>query len=565
VSPALVDPNSPYVGRRAAPPAGTTTTRTATTAKKQAAPFDWTAFANSVFAPIDYSGLAKVASGRAASDTDALVAGYKTLQSDALAQASARAAQQGQLGLDTSRYLEWLNLGGLAAGDYANAAAAQRAAAAGYSGGLQQTVSDEAAKVQANLAAAGSSQTALNQGQAAGNALYGLGGNLPALQLDAIGPTVAAGLRALPAQTLGYGQQLAFGELGQGQQEAAKLNAEIVTARAKQGALAASYLDKLSEVARESGQDRISNYYKALAIKMKADATTAEGRQIDAAASKVVGHIVYKDGTEPTDAKGNLIPIAAGAARLHYSQDSFGRDVVFDPTTGKRTVMSSGQFKDDSGNIYAVGLTGKMDLISAGKPDAPTRLDTVSDQTGTYIWDPYTGQRGRKIAGPPASATRAPSDVAQTAPPRFDSANSNAQGFRSDQYGDPIPGRNKQPVLMPGWRRGASGMPVKIGKGPKPYRIPAGISERAQEMAYGLVGIDPAHPTDPPIGEAKLYGVAFKQLVALMHGSGVPLAAARKAARDLLVSVGYDPDLGANIGAGIKGTTGRALDILTGA
>jgi hypothetical protein len=189
--------------------------------------------------------LADIASARAASETNATIAGLKALQDYANQQGLLRATQQGQLGLAASKYLEGLHLPERTTADYAAAADAQRAAASGYSGGLQQTVSDAAAQVQQNLQATGSPQTAYNQSEAAGNALYALGGTLPATQFGVTGPTVAASLRALPAQALGYGQQLALGQLGAGQQEAAKFNADITGALAKQGTLASSYLDDL--------------------------------------------------------------------------------------------------------------------------------------------------------------------------------------------------------------------------------------------------------------------------------------------------------------------------------
>jgi hypothetical protein len=571
----IFHPGARPAGMAAAAPATTTTTAGTTNGGKgaapPAAPFDWAAYAKSVFAPIDYSNLAKIASGRAASDTDALVAGYKTLQSDALTQAAARATQQGQLGLASSKYLEGLNLGGLAAGDYASAAAAERAAAAGYSGGLQQTVSDAAAKVQANLAAAGSPQTALNQGAAAGNALYGLGGNLPALQLDAIGPTVAAGLRALPAQTLGYGQQLAFGELGAGQQEASKLNAEIVTARAKQGALAASYLDKLSEVARQSGQDKIANYYKAMAIKMKEDALKAQGNQIDAAASKVIGHIVYKDGTEPTDPKGNVIPIAAGPGKSTYRNDAYGRLLQIAPD-GSITVRSEGHWTDSAGATWRVGLDGKQTLVST-KPVTPhtfgsatsgyytidpntgkvvqlkegtgptPHYTTYDDGTNTYTVDRDTGQKWLIGPSKPSTAGTSTSKDPFGRPVRY-----NADGSQTIMG----PGLWENPVTHATYTVGIDGTFTPFSKGkqpkpPKPYAIPQGTYDNAQKvaaLAFGAtatIGSGAFATTIAGSGKRKSYQEAFRRVTAYLHGALPPsqYKLIVPAATAILVSVGY--------------------------
>jgi hypothetical protein len=152
----------------------------------------------------------------AAADVASAVAGIRAQQDEIRRQAGQQAGQVNDAAHSAAQFLQSLGLGDAVAGDYAHAAEAQRAGAAGYSGGLRTTVDDAAAQVQRNLASLGSGQQVPGQGAAAGDALYGLGGNLPANTLDVLGPLAAQSARALPAQTLGYGQALAVGVQGAG-------------------------------------------------------------------------------------------------------------------------------------------------------------------------------------------------------------------------------------------------------------------------------------------------------------------------------------------------------------
>jgi hypothetical protein len=402
----------------AAPSNGTTAKKTtAANTTPPAAPFDWTAWASRVAAgsgitPADLAALTKTASARAASETAATIAGYHTDQQAARDAAARAAAQQGQLGLASSRYLAGLDLPGQTAADYQAAAAAQVAAAQGFQGGLQQTVTDAAQGVQRNLDALGSPQAATDQGQAAGNALYALGGYLPSGNLAATGLANATALRALPAQTLGYGQELAQGELAAGQAEAAKFNPDIVNARAGQAALAAKYLDSLSEQARQAGQDRVANLFKVAAIAQdqeaaaaRASAASAKAADIDPAVSKLNGYLSHSDGTPALDAKGKTVPVTAtgAAAKPYRYQDSFGREVQMNPD-GTQAVLSEGHWTDSAGNTWRVAVNGKQTLVSTKpvtEPTPHTRVVTLGKQQ--WLVDTATGAKIQYIG--PAAAT----------------------------------------------------------------------------------------------------------------------------------------------------------------
>jgi len=518
------------------PPAAPASSSTKGTTAAAPSTFDWAALAKQALAPVDLSGLTRIAAARAAEKTNALVAGYTSLQTAALQQAAQRAAQQGQLGVAASKYLEGLDLGGRVAGDYANAAAAQRAAAAGYSGGLQQTVSDAAAEVQRNLAAAGSPQTAVNQGAAAGNVLYGLGGNLPALQLDAVGPAVAAGLRALPAQTLGYSQTLAAGQLAQGQQEAAKYNPEIVAARANEATLAADYFDKLSAAARDAGQDRIANLYKLLSLKQKDDAAVALANYRDAQLHKPQTFGSPTSGyfsIDPATGKVSQLTTGTGSAPKTFGSSTSGYFTI-DPATGKVVQLTTGTgtapktFGSGTSGYYTIDPnTGKVIQLTTGTGSAPKTFGSA--QSGYYTIGP-----DGKVIQLTSGTGLAPSDTAQTAPPRFNASNSNAQGFRSDQYGDPILGKNKQPVLMPGWKWGKNGMPVKMDTGSGSSTSMRVLRAQAAKLARQLSQPSGGHYTNGVLvpgsqRDPVLYPQALEQVYALFPQTPAGYAAAKRA------------------------------------
>jgi hypothetical protein len=372
-------------------------------------------------------GLAGTASARAAQETGAVVAGLKAQQDAALAQAAHRAAQQGQLATAASTFLDNLNLGGQTAGDYANAAAAQVAAAQGFQGGLQQTVSDAASEVQRGLAAAGSSQTALNQGQAAGNALYGLGGYLPSAQLGVVGPSVAASMRTLPAMTLGYGQQLAAGALGAGQQAAAAFGPDIAAALARQPALAASYLDALQDRARQAAQDRADNAYRQQTLRQNAYQFGATQRQhnADARAAAKAAAASLKARTDYQNAQLG-ITAAKAQAQINYQNARLTNDTARIRETAAHNTALEKLAAQNAANLNAY-RQGQIDLgtFNANTSRINSQTSRINAQTsrataltkapstiptakGQKQWNPATGRWDLIPGTAPAKTTKGP-------------------------------------------------------------------------------------------------------------------------------------------------------------
>lgn len=319
--------------------------------------------------PVDYGALLRTARAAAAQDVAQNVAGIRQQQSDLIAQASARAAEQGNAARATADFLRSLNLPGLTEQAFANSAAAERAAAQGYSGGLQQTVGDAAARMQQQLANVGAPGAVQNLGPAAGNVLYGLGGNLPASQLDVAGPLTAASLRALPAQALAYGQQQALGALGAGQQDAAKLNSQILAAQAQRSTLVSGYLKTLSDQARQSGNDQLAHALDVL--KYQADQDAAKNLQ-DWRSAQL---------NKPT-----------------YFQGANGAEYVANPQTGKvmqitdAAPMKPITFGSAASGYYAIDpTTGQVQQIVKPTPTA-TATRPVSVAAGSSLVNPSTGK-----------------------------------------------------------------------------------------------------------------------------------------------------------------------------
>lgn len=498
------------------------------------------------------------ASAHAAAETNAVVAGIVAQQQAAYQQAALRAAQQGQLGIATSKYLEGLDIGGAVAGDYAHAAAAQRAAAAGYSGGLQQTVSDAAAGVQANLNAIGGPQTATNQGAAAGKVLYGLGGDLPSTQLDVVGPTVAAGLRALPAQMLGYGQLLAAGELGQGQQEAAKLTPEIVAARAQQPTLAGKYLDSLETAAATARQNAFDN---AIAqAKVNQDAASAQetasyhaqslaalnqwrNAQIDLANAKAAApqfHNVGGNLYAYSPSTGKLTLAATAPAKPITTKDGFGRVISVAPD-GTQTVLTSGSMRGADGAVYQVGTDDTLTPLIAGRAPTPqTQIVTLGNEQ--WLVDKATGAKIRRI-GNVASST-------STAAPTTKTINGVTYQWNA--------GTRK-------WVK--SGLPAGTATKPKPYEVSSGAFSNAVSVAKAVRGgSGAANPLYAALGLAPPasekpggWGEAMRRVSAYLRGAGVKQSFIASTARNALISAGYvPPGAAAAATPGIFGLIGGA-------
>jgi hypothetical protein len=177
----------------------------------------------------------------------AQVAAIQQQQNQANTDAQARAQQINQASLAASQYVS--GLGTPTYNTYKDAATTLAGLSQGFSGQLQTDAGNQAAKVQADLAAAGSPQTAQNNGASLANVLYGMRGLQPASTLLNAGTAAASHENAVPSSILGYGQDLAAGALGAGKAAASALTPSILAARAQAPTLATQYLASLNDQA----------------------------------------------------------------------------------------------------------------------------------------------------------------------------------------------------------------------------------------------------------------------------------------------------------------------------
>lgn len=206
-------------------------------------------------APFTLKGLTAQAQQMAATDTQSQVAAIEAQQA-ALRAAAADRAKQINLAAQAAAGMQ-TGIGGETAASYTAAAKDIAGFAQGYSGDLRAAAEAQAAKTLEGLQAVGGNPGQVKnpqQGEQLGNVLYGLGGAVPANTLLAAGQAQAGAQRQLPASTLGYGQQQALGALASGDQSAKALIADIINAKAGQGASARTYLSQLIGGANSEAQ-----------------------------------------------------------------------------------------------------------------------------------------------------------------------------------------------------------------------------------------------------------------------------------------------------------------------
>lgn len=297
------------------------------------------------------------------------VAALRTQQAQAQADAAARANQIGRASLAAANFLQ--PLGNVTKQDYAAALAQNTGLAGGYSGQLRQDAASEAAKAQQTLAAIpGNNQQVVNRGDSLANLLYGLQGAIPgrALITEGLGATAAA--RALPAATLGQGQNAALGVLGAGRTAAARFDPQIAAAQAREPQLAHSILG-----------DLISQQQKQL------PKITASGGGI---------YSISPDGTIKT------LKEPSSSTSLRYYQDGAGIWRVFDPTTGKVSTLpgapkpasasSSGDFTLNPGDVR-YDANGNVIASRPPTPAKPTKTIVGDSTSGRSTMTTYPDGR----------------------------------------------------------------------------------------------------------------------------------------------------------------------------
>lgn len=285
-------------------------------------------------------------------DVASQVAAFQQQQAQANAQATQRAQQINLAAQAAARYEA--GLGDQTAASFDNAAKSEAGFAQGYSGQLQQTASDAAAKVQAGLAAVGApagQAPSTTQGTDLANVLYGLGGQIPANTLETAGQAAAAAQRQLPAATLGYGQQQASGTLGQGAATAAALAPNIANALAQQPTLAAQYLSQLGT--------------------QNNDAVTQRNNEIELASL-----IQNRDAAQTVAATKANAPKTFGSAASGY--------YTIDPTSGKLTQVTKPVEKAAVPHTFGSASTGYYTLDADGKATQLTAPVTLPKAPKTF-------------------------------------------------------------------------------------------------------------------------------------------------------------------------------------
>lgn len=317
---------------------------------------DYTPLLKALQAAPNTAGLAKQAVAQAQGETATTVAALRAQQDQANRQAAVRAQQINHATLAAANFLTGLHLADKLGAGLRSAAQDQANLASGYSGQLQQTVGDAANAVAQHMASLGAPGGVPSTAQQAGNVLYGLGGAIPANEMLTVAPYAVAAARALPAQTIGYGQQQAAAALGKGADAAAQLNPDIAAAYGKLPELQRTILSDLQSAAEKARQDAIGNIYKALQLQQSGNTAEAlrayRQAQIDASNARAAETAAHNAALE-RDAQ----------ARITIEQQR------------------------------------------ANKPPAP-RYTTVTDAKGTYIVNEDTGEK-RLVAGPKPSSSGA--------------------------------------------------------------------------------------------------------------------------------------------------------------
>lgn len=426
-------------------------------------------------------------------DVAAQVQAFQQQQALANTQALQRAQQINLAAQAAARYEA--GLGDQTAASFDNAAKSEAGFAQGYSGQLQQTASDAAAKVQAGLAAVGApagQAPSSTQGTDLANVLYGLGGQIPANTLETAGQAAAAAQRQLPAATLGYGQQQAQGLLGQGAATAAAIQPSIANALSQQPTLAAQYLSQLGT--------------------QNNDAVTQRNSEIELASL-----IQNRTATQTTDAAKAAKPSMFGSSATGYYS--------IDPTSGKVTQVTPPVVKPTTPKTfggaktgyYTLGTDGTVTQITPPAPAAPPK-------TGSAL-PAYGGLTPSGLRTLTTATTKLVAGLGSSVPQKV---HYGAKGVNT-----PEPGTGKQPVPY------AEALQQAIAQGPD---TPAWTKKATQIVnstpAYSTMGKNGRPYTGPAAVKAATAGAtqAFK--------AGVPKATALAAAeasgkypKSVLVSV----------------------------
>lgn len=417
------------------------------------------------------------ATQQAKADIAAQLAAYHSEQNAATAAARRNAAQILAATKTAAKFLT--PLADQTARDYQNAVANQQGIAQGFTGLLRDDAQAAADAAAAKAVAAGGSAGQIHgQGASLANLLYGLSGKLPTdvLQVEGLGATAAA--RALPASTLGYGQQEAVGAIGAGQQAAAQYQPDIAKALASRPALEQQYLSQFQDAARQAQQDQLSNAFRLLSAQQAQQRLTA--------------------------------PRVAGL--------SGGGLYSYDPTTGQVQILREPQLtptlRSIDGGIVQVNPDGSSSVVYQ-EPKQPkiTQVggDVVSINPDGTVTRLYKGANSK----------------AASKPQRIGSAATGYSWLYPDGRIVPLQGKYGKPSA------GAYKIPVSV------LNRAQTMAERAfnggKTIGSGGLSLDLGGQDRVP------YKTVLRQVRAYFIASGVPKKLAGPRAKQILLGVGYTP------------------------
>jgi hypothetical protein len=307
---------------------------------------------------------------------NAQVAAIQQQQDQAHATAAAQSAEILKAATAAAQFLT--PLGDQAAGDYTAAVQNLGGMVGGYTGGLRDTAQAAQDAAQAQLAGiSGNTQTVEGHGADLANLLYGVSGSIPANALATQGLGATALARAIPQQTLSYGQQQAIGVLGQGNQTADALNTQLATARAQLPTLTQQYLKQF----QDSAQNVADQAHQRLM-----DANTIRNTTSEIATRNAT----LKQRTAAAAAK--LKPVLdVGKSKLTgVLTDQFGKPITKN-VGGKQFLQTLPGFHfDNAGRVIADPKPVTLDQQSARAAEWTRVHHYQSDWQGNAIINPKT-------------------------------------------------------------------------------------------------------------------------------------------------------------------------------
>jgi hypothetical protein len=394
-----------------------------------------------------------------------------------------QAAIRGQAGVDeatareTAAALAQLlkGIGPATQQPYLAAAGADAAFAKGFSTGLERVqgqTRDEAAGL---LAASGGQGQQPMIDQAAGganvtDALYQLGGYIPASSMNREGAGFAAAAANLPATALLTGRQDVQGIKQAATADEAKIRGKLADLAARVPALFDTSLGRI-----EARQGKLASDAQAQALRERTQS---------------------------------------------FRESEADRDYKFDE-------------RQQDAREFDADRDFKFDLAKFGEEAA---LDRQRLRLDVDYKNAQLAQSDRRIRLEAARVRNSELKAAQLSAPKFHASNSRAQGYRSDQYGNPLLSKKGNVVPLPGYKIGPDGAVTKTSssRGAKgPFTRKQTLAFRGDALNLAELAFNGAPATDdddelPPLSyeealmEGEKAGIPRSILVAALNRFYVP-------------------------------------------